>query len=214
MPNSQTYTSFFERVKISISDGTFAKLTLAKTIGNTQLMNIYIRTIVVDNELLLNLKFKFQQEEIIENHSIDEAFFIATTYINNPFLSVLLFTTETDVTMKLNKKRVATITEQAPTFKNADSVLLEYQKDTEFGTDHLALLSGGLDSRVAMMYAIKNNEKPGNALCFSQSKYFDHTISEKIAADFDIHYEYVAPIDVSLVDEKNAQQRVILIFIF
>lgn len=126
MPNSQTYISFFERVKTSISDGTFAKLTLAKTIGNTQLMNIYVRTIVEDNELLLNLKFKFQQEEIIENHSIDEAFFILTTYINNPFLSALLFTTEADITMKLNKKKVATITEQAPTFKNADPILLEY----------------------------------------------------------------------------------------
>jgi len=126
MPNSQTYTTFFERVKTSISDGTFAKLTLAKTIGNTQLMNIYIRTIVEDGKLLLNLKYKFQQEEVIENHSIDMAFSIAATYINNPFLSILLFTTEADVTMKLNKKRVATITEQAPTFKNADPVLLEY----------------------------------------------------------------------------------------
>lgn len=126
MPNSQTYTTFFERVKTSISDSTFAKLTLAKTIGNTQLMNIYVRTIVEDETLLLNLKFKFQQEEIIENHSIEETFFILKTYINNPFLSVLLFTTEADVTMKLNKKRVATITEQAPTFKNADPVLLEY----------------------------------------------------------------------------------------
>ncbi len=126
MPNSQTYTTFFERVKASINDGTFAKLTLAKTIGNTQLMNIYVRTIVVDSHLLLNLKFKFQQEELIENHSIDEAFFILTTYINNPFLSALLFTTEADVTMKLNKKRLASITEQAPTFKNADPILLEH----------------------------------------------------------------------------------------
>lgn len=126
MPNSPTFTLFFNRVKASIADGTFAKLTLAKTIGNTQLMNIYTRTIVVDNELLLNLKFKFQQEEIIENHNIDEAFLILTSYINNPFLSALLFTTEADVTMKLNKKRVATLTEQAPTFKNADPVLLEF----------------------------------------------------------------------------------------
>lgn len=126
MPNNPTYSNFFELVKSSISDGTFAKLTLAKTIGNTQLMNIYVRTIVMDEALLLNLKFKFQQEEIIENHSIDETFFILTTYINNPFLSALLFTTEADVMMKLNKKRVATITEQAPTFKNADPILLEY----------------------------------------------------------------------------------------
>lgn len=75
-----------------------------------------------------------------------------------------------------------------------DSVLLEYEKDTEFGTDHLALLSGGLDSRVAMFYALQNNQKPGNALCFSQSNYFDHSISQKIAEDFNIHYEFI-PLD-------------------
>ncbi|OWR15371.1 asparagine synthase-related protein [Chryseobacterium sp. VAUSW3] len=76
----------------------------------------------------------------------------------------------------------------------AQSVIMEYQKDTELGKNHLALLSGGLDSRVAMLYAIKNNEVPGNALCFSQSGYFDHTISEKIAEDFGIHYEFI-PLD-------------------
>ncbi len=72
-----------------------------------------------------------------------------------------------------------------------DAVLMEYQKDTELGKNHLSLLSGGLDSRVAMMYAIKNNEVPENALCFSQSGYFDHTISRKIAEDYGIHYEFI-----------------------
>jgi hypothetical protein len=127
MPNSPTYTTFFNKFKESINDGTFAKLTLAKTIGNTQLMNIYVRTIIIEDKLLLNLKFKFQQEEEIVNYGIEEAIPILTTYINNPFLSVLLFTTQADVTLKLNKKRIATITEQAPTFKNADAVLLEYK---------------------------------------------------------------------------------------
>ncbi len=126
MPNSQTYTIIFNQFKGSISNGTFAKLTLAKTIGNTQLMNIYVRTIVVDHELLVTLKFKYQTEEEILNYGIDEAIFVLTPYINNPFLSVLLFTTQADITMKLNKKRVATIKQQQPTFKNADPILLEF----------------------------------------------------------------------------------------
>lgn len=75
-----------------------------------------------------------------------------------------------------------------------DAVLMEYRKDTELSKNHLSLLSGGLDSRVAMMYAIRNGETPENALCFSQSGYFDHTISEKIAEDFGIHYEFI-PLD-------------------
>lgn len=75
-----------------------------------------------------------------------------------------------------------------------ESVVLEYDKDIELGKNHLAFLSGGLDSRVAMMYAIKNDYEIGNALCFSQSNYLDHTISEKIAKDYDLHYEFI-PLD-------------------
>ena len=126
MPNTTIYSLFFNRVKESISDGTFAKLTMAKTIGNTQLMNIYIRTNVDEIQLKLALTFKFQTEEEVTILPIEEGLNELIQYINNPFMSALLFTTEADITMKLNKKRVATITEQAPTFKNADQVLLEY----------------------------------------------------------------------------------------
>jgi len=126
MPNTTIYSLFFNRVKESISDGTFAKLTMAKTIGNTQLMNIYIRTNVDEIQLKLALTFKFQTEEEVTILTIEEGLNELIPFINNPFMSALLFTTEADVTMKLNKKRVATITEQAPTFKNADPILLEY----------------------------------------------------------------------------------------
>jgi hypothetical protein len=74
----------------------------------------------------LELKFKFQQEEIIEIHSIDKTFNRLLEFINNPFLSAILFTTEFDLTYKLNKKRVVSLVEQFPTFGNANEVLLEY----------------------------------------------------------------------------------------
>lgn len=126
MPNTPAYNTIFNQFKESITNGTFAKLTLAKTIGNTLLMNIYVRTIVEENKLLVTLKFKYQQEEEIINYSIDEAIVVLTSYMNNPFLSILLFTTDADITLKLNKKRVATITEQPPTFKNADVTLVDF----------------------------------------------------------------------------------------
>lgn len=126
MPNTQTYITFFDQVKSSIDKAIFAKLTLAKTIGNTNLMNVYMRSIIVENELKFSLTYKFQQQEEVTIHTLEEAIQLMIPYINNPFLSVLLFTTEADITMKLNKKRIATITEQTPTFKNADAVLLEF----------------------------------------------------------------------------------------
>jgi hypothetical protein len=129
MPNTPTYSILFNRFKESINEGTFAKLTLAKTIGQTELQNIYIRTAVEEGVLKLAVKFKIYKdglEEIEKTIAIEEIEAEMIPYINNPFLSVLLFTTEADVTLKLNKKRMATITEQPATFKNADPVLLEF----------------------------------------------------------------------------------------
>jgi hypothetical protein len=121
-----SFTEFYSKFKTSLSDGTFAKLTFAKTIGNTELKNIYIRPIIEEDELRLELKFRFQQEELFEIHTIEKAFDRLLPFINNPFLSVILFTTEFDLTYKLNKKRVVNVSDQHPTFGNANAVLLEY----------------------------------------------------------------------------------------
>jgi hypothetical protein len=126
MPFATTFTEFYNKVKTSLTDGTFAKLTLAKTIGNTDLMNIYVRPILNDTVLKMELKFKYQQEEIIEIYSIDQTCQILIPYINSPFLSALLFTTEFDLVYKLNKKRAVTVTETSPTFAHASPVIIEY----------------------------------------------------------------------------------------
>ena len=126
MPFTATFSEFYTKVKVSLEDGTFAKLTLAKTIGNAQLMNIYVRPIMDEGILKLELKFKFQREEIIEIHSIDKVFNRLLEFINNPFLSAILFTTEFDLTYKLNKKRAVSMVEQFPSFTHASPVILEY----------------------------------------------------------------------------------------
>ncbi|WP_439553320.1 hypothetical protein [Flavobacterium macrobrachii] len=126
MPFKETFSEFYSKVKSSIEDGTFAKLTLAKTIGNSQLMNVYVRPIMDEEVLKLELKFKFQQEELFEIYTIDNAFPRLLEFINNPFLSAILFTTEFDLTYKLNKKRAVSVIEQSPSFGNANEVLLKY----------------------------------------------------------------------------------------
>ena len=122
----ESFFEFYTKVKLSLEDGTFAKLTLAKTIGNTDLMNIYVRPVVEEGILKIELKFKFQQEEQVEIHSIDKAKDVLVQYINNPFMSAILFTTQFDLTYKLNKKRAVSITEKGNTFGNASEVLLDY----------------------------------------------------------------------------------------
>ncbi|KVV13596.1 hypothetical protein ACRASX_05595 [Flavobacterium sp. TMP13] len=120
------FVEFYEKVKESILAGTFAKLTFAKTIGDTDLKNIYVRLNIVDDKTY-NLAFtsKYKMEEIESFHTIDEAFIILSSYVKNPFLTALLFTTQNDLTFKVNKKNAGSIIDQAPTFKNASPVMLE-----------------------------------------------------------------------------------------
>jgi hypothetical protein len=128
MPFKDSFSEFYLEVKTSIKEETFAKLTLAKTIGNAELMNIYARLIVIENDLKLELKFKFQKEEIVEIHTIDKAFNRLVEFINNPFLSAILFTTERDLTYKLNKKRAVSVIEQAPSFAHASTAFMELKE--------------------------------------------------------------------------------------
>jgi hypothetical protein len=122
------FAQFWESVKESMANYTFAKLTLAKTIGDTELKNIYMRPVLVDDQVRISLIARYKTEEVESFHTLDEAFFVLSSYLNNPFLTALLFTTENDLTFKLNKKRVGSIVDQAPTFKSASDVVLEMQE--------------------------------------------------------------------------------------
>lgn len=128
------FALFWERVKESMAQYTFAKLTLAKTIGDTELKNIYMRPVLVDDQVRISLIARYKTEEVESFHTLEEAFFVLSSYMNNPFLTALLFTTENDLTFKLNKKRVGSIVEQAPTFKSASDVVLEVQ-EKQFSID-------------------------------------------------------------------------------
>jgi hypothetical protein len=122
------FALFWESVKESMANYTFAKLTLAKTIGDTELKNIYMRPVLVDDQVRISLIARYKTEEVESFHTLEEAFFVLSSYLNNPFLMALLFTTENDLTFKLNKKRMGSIVEQAPTFKSASDVVLEMQE--------------------------------------------------------------------------------------
>jgi hypothetical protein len=122
------FAQFWEKVKESIENHTYAKLTLAKTIGDTELKNIYVRPVLNNDVLSMSITARYKTEEVESFHSLEETFFVLAPYMNNPFLTALLFTTENDISFKLNKKRVGSIVEQAPTFKNVSDVILEMKE--------------------------------------------------------------------------------------
>ena len=129
-----------------------------------------------------------ERSTIIQDvHKILDGHFLKIDLKNLDKKEIQYFTTFNEGCFSGSKKKASQIIHEI--FK--ESVLMEYSKDTELGKNHLSLLSGGLDSRVAMMYALKNNQSIENVLCFSQSGYIDHTVSRKIAEDYRLHYEFI-----------------------
>jgi len=73
------------------------------------------------------------------------------------------------------------------------ALTLEYDKDKAYGYQHMATLSGGLDSRMTVMLADKLNYK-NSTFCFSQSNYADEIIAKKIATKLDLDFQFF-PLD-------------------
>ncbi len=66
------------------------------------------------------------------------------------------------------------------------AVRLEYEKDSELGLKTVALLSGGLDSRIALFSAMQQGFKIDQVVCFSQKGYWDEKIAKQIATDYNL----------------------------
>jgi hypothetical protein len=121
MTYQDVFIVFWEHVKESITAGTFAKLTMAKTIGKPELKNIFLRPIYSEDDFKVMLKYSFrprETEDIEEELSLEDTLPIIKSHLKTSLLSVILFTTTKDVVFKVNKKGVGSITENHPTFKN------------------------------------------------------------------------------------------------
>ena len=121
MPYQDVFVLFWEQVKESVQEGRFAKLTMAKTIGKPNLKNIFLRPIYSEDGFKVLLKFRYRSRETEDQEdelTLEEAFVVLKSHLKKPFSSVLLFTTTKDVTFKINKKSVGSITENSPTFQN------------------------------------------------------------------------------------------------
>ena len=71
-----------------------------------------------------------------------------------------------------------------------EAIELEYEKDREYGYSHVATLSGGLDTRMNVSYAVKNGYRDIQTFCFSQSGYRDEVIARQIAQKLQLDFTF------------------------
>jgi asparagine synthase (glutamine-hydrolysing) len=82
----------------------------------------------------------------------------------------------------LNDSETKAIRELDERFRFA--IKAEYDKDLEYNYNHIATLSGGLDSRMNVCYAKKIGYANILNITFSQSNYLDELIAKNIASDW------------------------------
>lgn len=129
MAYEEALQTLWENVLESIDDRTFAKLTLAKTIGNTEIKNVFMRPVMEEGNLLFECITRYKTEEQTEQLSFDLALERIKGYLLNPFLNLILFTTEYDLVLKVNKKGNGSLSDKAPTFQDPSLVMQELIND-------------------------------------------------------------------------------------
>jgi len=119
MPYKEVFVEFWEIVKKSVDEGTFAKLTMAKTVGKPNLRNIFLRLVYSEGSFKVLLKLRYRDRDTQDKEdklSLEEALEVLKPHLKTSFANVLLFTTTKDITFKINKKGAGSITEYLPTF--------------------------------------------------------------------------------------------------
>ena len=131
---------------------------------------------MIENETLINDIFKLGAGEFL---TLKDKQLNIDKYYDYNAIEVLIF----DKRKAINQINEAFV----------EAIKLEYEKDKEYDYQHIATLSGGLDSRMNVMLAKKLGYKP-TTFCFSQSQYADETIARKIAKDLSLDFKFV-PLD-------------------
>jgi len=110
MSSSDSKIQFLEKINQSILMGTFIKLTLSKYKGEeATLKNIYARYITIKNEPRLSFVYRYQTKDITKNHIPNEGIQLLNEMLGTDFLNAELFTTQEDISLQFNKKRIPKI---------------------------------------------------------------------------------------------------------
>lgn len=101
-------TTFIEKLKRAIAEGTFVKLSLSKSATKDKsLRNIFARPIELKGQPMLSFTLRYLSRDEVKNHSIEEGLAMIGLWLGNDFLNANLFTLSEDVSILYNRKRKA-----------------------------------------------------------------------------------------------------------
>lgn len=111
---------FTDKVASAVSNGTFVKLILGKkALASQDINKIAVKFVVLQDKPNLQFVYKYDRSDVTKNFTVEEATSQLISLIGNNFLDIILYTTKENLELKFNKKRVAKLYKQKPTFSQA-----------------------------------------------------------------------------------------------
>ena len=132
-----------------------------------------------ENAAYLIISYGYVFEDVTITNEIKRLLVGHSVQINDSQLSLSKF-------FQLSNKEIDISEEEAIEVLDKEfrkSVKRAFDKDKEYNYEHIAALSGGLDSRMTVWVANELGYKNQNNITFSQSDYLDESIAKEIARD-------------------------------
>ncbi|MFN7115523.1 MAG: class I SAM-dependent methyltransferase [Saprospiraceae bacterium] len=113
---------FLEKLQQTIDNKSFIKLTLSKSVGNTNdLKNVYVRLVEIKGQPMLSFTLRYPTKDVTKNHAIGEGIGVIGLWLGVDFLNGDLFTATEDISIQHNKKREPRLIAKAPSLTIASS---------------------------------------------------------------------------------------------
>lgn len=101
---------FFEKVDLSLKNGSFVKMTLSKpVVKNDELRNVYIKPILLKDNKMYQFTYRYERRDETKNFPDFQTIEQLRSLVLEKFQNVSLFTLSEDVTLLVSKKGKPTL---------------------------------------------------------------------------------------------------------
>lgn len=135
MKRNQQIEDFLSATNTSLSDGSFAKLTLGHYKGSDKdLKNISIKKVLIKRQEKLSFTFHYKTRDIVKNHTPEDAMGLIEDSLNTGFLAATLMTTGFDMTLETPSADKTILRKKDPTHKTPPTLTHDREKNRMIGT--------------------------------------------------------------------------------
>lgn len=125
-----TFDTFSEIIQTSVAADNFVKITLSKPIRkNDGLRNIYVRLVLIQDELKLSFTYHYKTNDQVKNFGIKEGVEILQDFLLSTFRTAIVFTLKEDLHVFVSKKKMISYRKNAPSFTNKPPITHDKPKE-------------------------------------------------------------------------------------